>query len=232
MKTKSVIVYTTLISFIFILSCDSAYANKNKVSLSSMVEQLSQKTNENYAFAQDFSNIEFFLNSDLKNITKSQLKHFLAQKGLAISEIEGINHITSLAQMKSLTPKLVQGNPTNLDDYDLVSAVIPLKHVQAFSLVPVLRQLIPMKGHLGMAGKSLIAVSYYSNIKNLTQIIEAVDTKENAAYYKTRWDSKSKSMLLKVRLKEAEARLAQANVLLDNTKWKKNSRVNSKSGKK
>ena len=71
------------------------------------------------------------------------------------------------------------------DDYsdgdELVTKVIPIRHVTAAQLVPILRPLVPQRGHLAAYPQSnvLIISDSASNIERLSAIIDRIDQSVN-----------------------------------------------------
>ena len=67
------------------------------------------------------------------------------------------------------------------DGDELITQVIPIKHVNASKLVPILRPLVPQRGHLAAYPQSnvLIISDSASNVARLLQIIHRIDQSVN-----------------------------------------------------
>jgi general secretion pathway protein D len=76
---------------------------------------------------------------------------------------------------QSEIPNVSAGHPGRDDEY--VTRVIPVKHVAAAQLVPILRPLLPQQGHLAAFPQSnmLVASATAANIKRLVQLIHRID---------------------------------------------------------
>jgi len=67
---------------------------------------------------------------------------------------------------------------SDLDSDELVTQIIEVKHVNASQLVPILRPLVPQRGHLAAVPLSnvIIISDSANNIQRLAQIIKRIDT--------------------------------------------------------
>ena len=76
---------------------------------------------------------------------------------------------------QSEIPNVTAGRPGRDDEY--VTRVIPVKHVAAAQLVPILRPLLPQQGHLAAFPQSnmLVASATAANISRLVQLIQRID---------------------------------------------------------
>ena len=211
MTKKTTIIYAFTIAFLITFLPQSLWAKEEAVKLSTLIKLVSEHTNEPYVTSKYLSDSSFALSNHKQKINKSQFRFMLAQEDLVLQQKNGINYINKISNVKPLAPTIWMGEDSKMNDFDFVSTIIKLNHVDPSELLSVLQKLTPSRGYIGKVGKNILISSYYTNIKQMAKLIETLDTQENAAYYKSRKEWEREQIKLKVKLKEAEAKISARN---------------------
>lgn len=103
---------------------------------------------------------------------------------LSILKVHGFTAIISGDVTKivpDVTAKMeagqVTGNPLNAPGDEIVTVVVPLEHVQAVNLVPILRPLLPQQAHLAAQTESnmLVVADSSANVERLLRVVRRLD---------------------------------------------------------
>ena len=97
--------------------------------------------------------------------------------------IPGKNAIKIVPEVNAKQDSIKTVQRSRLEDGDeLITQVIPIQHVNATQLVPILRPLIPQRGHLAAYQQSnvLIVSDSASNVARINQIIRRIDQSMDA----------------------------------------------------
>ena len=120
------------------------------------------------------------------------LLSILRVHGWFAAEIDGRTFILPNANARQMPLRLLQGDDPNVSDHEYVTRVLRVSgedsprarddagrelqwSARAGILVPVLRVLMSVEGHLAAAGDHLILIDRYDNVRRMTAIIDALD---------------------------------------------------------
>ena len=114
---------------------------------------------------------------DLGKVTYRELQSILTVHGFATVESNGLTLIVPDATIRQLAVPIVSDRGGNYTDDDVVVRLIKVKNVEAASLVPILRPLLPQYAHMAamQAADSLVIVDHYGNIKKIESIVRQLD---------------------------------------------------------
>ena len=123
----------------------------------------------------------------LEDVTYPLLLAILRVYGLFAAEIDGRTFIMPNANARNTPTKLLQRDDPSVSDHEYVTRLIRVRGApraagadgdepqRAAFLVPVLRVLIPVEGHLAAVGDQLIVVDRYDNVRRITAIVAELD---------------------------------------------------------
>ena len=121
----------------------------------------------------------------LEDVTFPMLLSILRVYGLFAAEIDGRTFIMPNANARNTPTKLLQRDDPSVSDHEYVTRLIRVRGGAAGAdgderqgaafLVPVLRVLIPVEGHLAAVGDHLIVVDRYDNVRRITAIVAQLD---------------------------------------------------------
>jgi general secretion pathway protein D len=124
-----------------------------------------------------------------QDVTYPMLLSILRVHGWFAVEIDGRTFILPSSNARNAPTKLLQRDDPNVSDHEYVTRLIRVRggrapregaatgneQLTAAFLVPVLRVLIPVEGHLAAVGEHLIVVDRYDNVRRITAVVEALD---------------------------------------------------------
>lgn len=123
-------------------------------------------------------------NMAIDEITYPALLSLLRVNGWFAAEVDGRTVLIPSGNARSTPTKLLQRDDPAISDHEYVTRVIRVagnrsangegEPTNAAMLVPVLRPLIPVEGHLAAVGEHLIVVDRYDNVRRITAIVDAV----------------------------------------------------------
>jgi general secretion pathway protein D len=113
-----------------------------------------------------------------QDITYPQLLSVLALNGMVVVANDGISLVLPNVDARQLPLPLVAPDNIKTSDEELVTCVIPVKNISAAQLVPILRPLIPVWGHLAALPdrNALILVDRSGNVRRLVEIIKILES--------------------------------------------------------
>jgi general secretion pathway protein D len=119
---------------------------------------------------------------DPSRVDYDELLLILNEDGFAAVEEGGYVRVMPDNQIRQMSLPIVTGNE-NLPLGQYVTTIIRVKSVQAVSLVPILRPLLPQAGHLAAlpCKNALIMVDTLANVRRIKSLIESLDTGEPVA---------------------------------------------------
>jgi type II secretory pathway component GspD/PulD (secretin) len=100
----------------------------------------------------------------------------LRANGLAAVEIDGIVNVVPVFDVRSYAVPIVERDDDSIADDEWVTRVITTASTESPQLVPILRPLVSMQGHLaGFQPNKLVIVDRYANVKRITELVRALD---------------------------------------------------------
>lgn len=100
----------------------------------------------------------------------------LRANGLAAVEIDGIVNVVPVFDVRSYAVPIVERDDDSIADDEWVTRVIAVANIESPQLVPILRPLVSMQGHLaGFQPNKLVIVDRYANVKRITELVRALD---------------------------------------------------------
>jgi general secretion pathway protein D len=113
-----------------------------------------------------------------QDITYPQLLSVLELNGMVVVANDGIMLVLPNVDARQLALPLVAPDNIKTQDEELVTCVVPVKNVAAAQLVPILRPLVPVWGHLAALPdrNALILVDRSGNVRRLVEIIKILES--------------------------------------------------------
>ena len=158
------------------------------VSLESLVERVSRATKKQFLIDSRAAQQVYLGGVRADDISYASLLAILRINGMAATTIEGRVNIVSQFDIRSLAVPLVQKDDASIPADEWVSRIITTTKMEASSMVPVLRPLLPVTAHLAaMCGscepgaqrctncRQLIVVDRYANVQRITEMVRMLD---------------------------------------------------------
>jgi len=113
-----------------------------------------------------------------QDVTYPQLLAVLELNGMVVVANDGIMLVLPNVDARQLPLPLVAPDNIKTSDDELVTCVVPVKNITAAQLVPILRPLIPVWGHLAALPdrNALILVDRSANVRRLVEIIKILES--------------------------------------------------------
>jgi general secretion pathway protein D len=109
------------------------------------------------------------------------LLSILRNNGFATVEIDGVVNIIPDSDMRHQPLPVVQEDERDRPADEWITRVIETRSVEAAQLVPILRPLIPVGGHLAaLPPNHLIIVDRYVNVRRIAAIVAELDEQRPA----------------------------------------------------
>jgi len=111
------------------------------------------------------------------DVTYPVLLAILQRNGFAAFESDGWVNIVPDANVRSYETRVVQADDASIPPDEFVTRVLPTVNINAATLVPLLRPLMPQSAHLAAQFDSsqLLMMDRYANIQRITAIVRALD---------------------------------------------------------
>jgi type II secretory pathway component GspD/PulD (secretin) len=148
----------------------------NGVPIERVIAAVAKKTGKKFIVdARVNGNVEI-LGQDISTITYNELLSILLINGETAVEAGNYVNVIPEAIVRQMPLPLATAKE-NFPDGQFVTTVITVKNVQATTLVPALRPLMPTHAHLAAVpcGNSLILVDNFGNVKRLEKLVAALD---------------------------------------------------------
>jgi type II secretory pathway component GspD/PulD (secretin) len=153
-----------------------ASSRSDGVPIEKVIAAVAKKTGKKYLLdARVHGNVEI-LGQDISAVTYNDLLSILLVSGY--TAIEGSNYISVVPEsIIRAMPLPLATAKDNFPDAQFVTAVVQVKNTMATGLVPILRPLMPVHGHLAAmpCTNSLVLVDNFANVKRLEKVIAALD---------------------------------------------------------
>jgi general secretion pathway protein D len=151
-------------------------ARPNGVPIERVIAAVAKKSGKKFIVdARVNGNVEI-LGQDISAITYNDLLSILLINGE--TAVEAGNYVNVIPEtIVRQMPLPLATLRENYPDGQFVTSVIAVKNVQAATLVPALRPLMPTHAHLAAVpcGNSLILVDNFANVKRLEKLVAALD---------------------------------------------------------
>ena len=163
----------------------TAPRDTGRVDLAEVVAQVAVQTGREFVLDPRMPRV-LIGDTPIEAVTYPQLLSILRVNGWFATEIDGRTVLMPSSNARSVATQLLQRDDPNVSDHEYVTRVIRVERSQraaggegqpsdAAMLVPVLRPLIPVEGHLAAVGDDLIVVDRYDNVRRITAIVEALE---------------------------------------------------------
>ena len=156
-------------------AADSAGRNAG-VPIERIIAAVAKKTGKKYLVDSRVSGEVEILGQDISTITYPELLSILQLNGA--TAVEGGNYVTVVPETNIRQMPLPQTTgKESFPEAQWVTTVIVVKNVPAASLVPILRPLLPVYGHLAAAvcGNLLLATDSFAKVKLLEKLVASLD---------------------------------------------------------
>jgi type II secretory pathway component GspD/PulD (secretin) len=146
------------------------------VPIERVIAAVSKKTGKKYLIDARVHGAVQIIGQDISNITYPELLSILLLSGY--TAVEGGNYVSVVPE--SIVRQMPLPQFTGKENYpeaQWVTTVIVVKNVPAATLVPILRPLLPVSGHLAAAVCSniLLATDSFAKIKLLEKLVASLD---------------------------------------------------------
>jgi general secretion pathway protein D len=146
------------------------------VPIERIIAAVAKKTGKKYLIDARVHGPVEIVGQDISAITYPDLLSILLLNGA--TAVEGSNYISVVPESIIRQMPLPQATgKENYPDAQWVTTVIPIKNVPAASLVPILRPLLPVSGHLAAAvcSNSLLVTDSFAKVKLLEKLVSSLD---------------------------------------------------------
>lgn len=157
-------------------SAAEAASRPNGVPIERVIAAVAKKSGKKFIVdARVNGNVEI-LGQDISAITYNELLSILLVYGETAVEAGGYVNVIPESIVRQMPLPLATARE-NFADGQFVTTVITVKNVQAATLVPALRPLMPTHAHLAAVpcGNSLILVDNFANVRRLEKLVAALD---------------------------------------------------------
>jgi general secretion pathway protein D len=154
---------------------ESAGRNEG-VPIERIIAAVAKKTGKKYLIDARVHGPVNIVGQDISSITYPELLSILQLNGA--TAVEGSNYVTVVAESNIRQMPLPQvTGKENFPEAQWVTTVIAVKNVPAATLVPILRPLLPVSGHLAAAvcGNLLLATDSFAKVKLLQKLVASLD---------------------------------------------------------
>jgi general secretion pathway protein D len=147
--------------------------------ITQVIESVARRTGKKLVVDPRVHGTVMLFGQDPSRVDYDELLLILNEDGFAAVEEEGYVRVMPDAQIRQTALPIVTGNE-NLPGAQYVTTIIRVKSVQAAYLVPILRPLLPLVGHLAAlpCRNTLIMVDTLANVRRIKALIESLDTGE------------------------------------------------------
>jgi type II secretory pathway component GspD/PulD (secretin) len=148
----------------------------NGVPIERVIAAVVKKTGKKFIIDSRVSGNVELLGQEVSAVTYNDLLSILLLNG--DTAVEAGNYVNVIPEsIVRQMPLPMAASKDNFPDGQFVTAVLSIKNVQAATLVPVLRPLLPVHGHLAAVpcGNSLLLVDNFANVKRIEKLVAALD---------------------------------------------------------
>ena len=146
------------------------------VPIERIIAAVSKKTGKKYLIDSRVHGEVEIVGQDISTITYPELLSILQLNGA--TAVEGSNYVSVVPEsiIRQMPLPQVTGKE-NFPEAQWVTTVIAVKNVPAASLVPILRPLLPVSGHLAavVCSNSLLATDSFAKVKLLEKLVSSLD---------------------------------------------------------
>lgn len=114
---------------------------------------------------------------DIDQITYPVLLTILKNNGLAAIRNDDVVSVMPETNVRLQSIPTASKDDPSLAEDEWVTRIVPVDHMDAVYMVPILRPIMPQAGHMAAitATNSILIVDRYGNAKRLTGIIRSID---------------------------------------------------------
>jgi general secretion pathway protein D len=162
-----------------VLAQSSSSTETAGVPLTQLIESVAKRSGKNFIVDPHVAGNAILLGMDPAKVTYAQLLTILQVHGFVAIESDGLVRVVPDAEGRS-SPTPVIGANDKHPDAEIVTRVVKVKSISAPQLVPILRALLPVSGHLAayVCTNELVIVDSYANVRRLESIIASMDKGE------------------------------------------------------
>ena len=157
-------------------AAETGTVRNDGVPLERIIAAVAKKTGKKYLVDARVQGQAVIFGQDISSITYADLLSILQMYGF--TAVEGSTYISVIPEsiVRQMPLPLVSGKDS-YPDAQYVTRVIAVKSVPAATLVPILRPMMPVHGHLAAAvcGNSLLMVDSFANTKRIEKIVASLD---------------------------------------------------------
>jgi general secretion pathway protein D len=151
-------------------------ARSDGVPIERVIAAVSKKTGKKYLIDARVHGAVQIIGQDVSGITYPELLSILLLSGY--TAVEGSNYVSVVPEsiVRQMPLPLFTGKE-NYPEAQWVTTVIAIKNVPAATLVPTLRPLLPVSGHLAavVCSNLLLATDSFAKIKLLEKLVASLD---------------------------------------------------------
>lgn len=146
------------------------------VELAPILQRVERSSNKRFLVDRNIPTRIYLAGVDANDVTYPVLLSILRANNLAAVEIEDRVNIVSVFEVRNYPIPMAQNDDSSIPADEWVTRVLTTTNVQAPSLVPILRPLMPQWGHMAATmDNKLILVDRYANVRRITELVRSLD---------------------------------------------------------
>ena len=177
----TVIVTTAMLAFVSALSASaqgeaSTTSREGAVPIAALIEAAARRTGKTFIVDPRVQGEAVLIGRDPSKLDYADFLAVLQVHGFAVVSIGDVLHVIPEANVRQMPVPIVSGRDAR-PDAEYVTKTFTLKNVPAAQLVPILRPLIPMQGHLVAfpCTNMLMLVDTFGNVQRIEKLVQSLD---------------------------------------------------------
>ena len=120
----------------------------------------------------------------ISEISQSELYAILNMHGFSMVQVDGLNLVMPLVNIKQTNTKINNGNKNDFSGSEIVTTFITVKNIPVSQLIPIIRPLVPQQGHIAAYNPTnkIILTDTYTNSNRIKEIVKFLDTETNVTF--------------------------------------------------
>jgi general secretion pathway protein D len=153
------------------------------VPLSHILERAAQRLNKNFIVDPRLNGQVRLVGIDPERLSFRELQAVLEVHGFITVEDGGLIKIVPDANSRQYPMPVLTGRDSNLGDDEVVTKTLDVGSLEATTLVPILRPLLPQYAHLVAHGptNTLVVVARHANVRTLESILNELKKRPSVA---------------------------------------------------
>ena len=142
-----------------------------------MLQRVERAANKRFLVDGRIGPMIYLAGAEPNDVTYPVLLSILRANGLAAFESEGRVNIVPDDQIRFYPTRVVQADDASIAADEWVTRVVTVNNIEAPSLIPILRPMLPQAAHLAASATTnrIIIMDRYANVQRITDIIRSLD---------------------------------------------------------